>query len=185
MQRLDASAAGIICLTPENVDSPWLLFEAGALARKQSSVYTFLLDVTQSQVPAPLTIFQHTLADKSDVARLLRTINDQVRQLGENALGEQALARIFDKYWPDLEARLQEIAKQRPGPSAHARTEKGILEEILSTVRGLDLRQASIDPSATVEDVRERLAREAEELHDVDRMLRDLRGLLEERDLNN
>ena len=32
--RLAESDLGIICLTPDNLEEPWVLFEAGALAKK-------------------------------------------------------------------------------------------------------------------------------------------------------
>jgi hypothetical protein len=32
-KALDAMSVGIICLTPENVEKPWILFEAGALSK--------------------------------------------------------------------------------------------------------------------------------------------------------
>src|SRR5580700_539848 len=33
-RELDAATVGIICLTPENLTAPWVLFEAGALSKK-------------------------------------------------------------------------------------------------------------------------------------------------------
>jgi hypothetical protein len=35
--ELEKSDFGLICLTPENLASPWLLFEAGSLAKKEES----------------------------------------------------------------------------------------------------------------------------------------------------
>lgn len=32
-KQLEESNIGIICITPENIDSSWILFEAGALAK--------------------------------------------------------------------------------------------------------------------------------------------------------
>src|SRR5947209_19321189 len=46
-RQLKSSAAGILCLTPDNKDSPWLHFEAGALARsvKRKLVIPFAIDM--------------------------------------------------------------------------------------------------------------------------------------------
>ena len=46
--RLEEADVGIICLTPDNLDSRWLLFEVGALSKKlgKSRVCTYLLDLT-------------------------------------------------------------------------------------------------------------------------------------------
>ncbi len=32
-RELDETRVGIICLTPENLNAPWILFEAGALSK--------------------------------------------------------------------------------------------------------------------------------------------------------
>ena len=34
--RLDKNMVGVVCLTPENLNAPWLLFEAGALSKHVS-----------------------------------------------------------------------------------------------------------------------------------------------------
>jgi hypothetical protein len=42
---LEGAPAGLIVLTPENLISPWLLFEAGALSKKNDRVYTYLFNL--------------------------------------------------------------------------------------------------------------------------------------------
>src|ERR1041385_5391648 len=50
-QRLEKTHVGIICLTRDNMRSPWLLFEAGALAKMlDAKICTFLLDLTAADV---------------------------------------------------------------------------------------------------------------------------------------
>jgi hypothetical protein len=64
--ELEHSQVGIVCLTPENLNSSWLLFEAGALSKIQESSFicTLLYDLEPSTVVGPLGQFQHTLATK-------------------------------------------------------------------------------------------------------------------------
>ena len=66
---LEGTHFGIICLTPDNLDSPWIHYEVGALSKetKDSSIWTFLLQLKPSDVRQPLGKFQHTLAQKIDV----------------------------------------------------------------------------------------------------------------------
>ena len=53
--HLEESRVGIICLTPENIDSAWILFEAGALSKtvNQTFVCPYLVDLNlpMSKVP--------------------------------------------------------------------------------------------------------------------------------------
>ena len=37
--QLEESKVGIICLTPENLEAPWILFEAGALSKSLEKTY--------------------------------------------------------------------------------------------------------------------------------------------------
>lgn len=67
--RLEVARLCIICITPENVRSPWLYFEAGAIAGKRADtrVCTYLIGVGPAQLASgPLGQFQATLADKAD-----------------------------------------------------------------------------------------------------------------------
>src|SRR5947209_2677734 len=59
--KLEKSRVGIVCLTPENLDERWILFEAGALSKtKDAYVCTLLLDVKPIDVKEPLSQFHHT-----------------------------------------------------------------------------------------------------------------------------
>src|SRR5215203_3580327 len=61
IQRLLKARAGIICLTDENKDSPWLLFEAGALTRS-ARLYLYLIDLQNTELAGPLAQFETTRA---------------------------------------------------------------------------------------------------------------------------
>jgi hypothetical protein len=74
--QLQESSIGIICVTPENRESSWLLFESGALSKSIGTyVCTYLLDLTPSDLPWPLAMFQTTEARKEETQKLLHTIN--------------------------------------------------------------------------------------------------------------
>ena len=55
--RLQGMKVGIVCLTPENMDAPWILYEAGALSKTiddKMRLCTYLLGGLQFQdVKAP------------------------------------------------------------------------------------------------------------------------------------
>ena len=59
-KELADSNFGIICVTRENVGSPWVLFEAGALAKTMqgSRVIPLLLDLEFTDITGPLAQFQ-------------------------------------------------------------------------------------------------------------------------------
>ncbi len=130
--ELEQSDFGILCLTLENFESPWLLFEAGAIAKKfgTSKVVPYLIDLLPPQSErSPLAQFQHVRADRSGTYRLVETINN----LRENA---KSMERPFGKWWPDLEQTLAALPAAKPDPSV-TQSERQLLEQVLRRVEGL------------------------------------------------
>ena len=60
-RALQETHYGILCMTPENLTAPWILFEAGALSKnvEYGRVCAYLLDVSLVDLPRPLGQFQH------------------------------------------------------------------------------------------------------------------------------
>lgn len=138
-RKLESSDFGIVCLTPENLQSDWLLFEAGALSKKvnDARVCTYLLDLKPSDVTGPLAKFQHTTATKEDTQTLLDTLNVA---LGEQRLDASRFRPTFEQWWPELERRLAIAQTQTIVASAAGRRTEDKIDEILLTVRALDSR---------------------------------------------
>ena len=111
---LARSELAILCLTPENLNSPWLLFEAGAVAKHDGSrVWTLLFDLAYTDVKDPLSQFQHTIADREDIGKLVRSVN---KQLGASSLPPERLEKAFGNWWPALEAKLRSIPPFEDAP---------------------------------------------------------------------
>ena len=133
--ELDNSDIGIICLTKENLNKPWILFESGALSKNfdKSRVCTLLFDVETTDLTGPLTIFQNTCFRKEDFKKLVKSINNAG---GDSKLEESILDEVFDMWWPRLEEQVNQIlqAHQNVDEGDH-RTERDLLEEILELTR--------------------------------------------------
>ncbi|MBI3546848.1 MAG: toll-Interleukin receptor [Gammaproteobacteria bacterium] len=131
---------GILCLTPENLAAPWLLFEAGALSKAldQAKVSPFLIGVSKADVKGPLAQFQMTEPTREDVKKLVSTINNSQPDK-DQSLPAAKLDAAFDKWWPDLEGHISTLTKEAAAPAAAVpvRADRDILEEILNTTRGL------------------------------------------------
>ncbi|MCB4787066.1 toll/interleukin-1 receptor domain-containing protein [Delftia sp. Lp-1] len=111
-KQLQDSTVGIICLTRENLNSAWILFEAGALAKglETSRVCTLLIDLPVSEVTGPLSQFNHTPVDKQSVEKLINSINQQLASPVDGV----TLRKTFEVFWPDLEKRIAEIIAVTP-----------------------------------------------------------------------
>jgi len=133
---LEKSDLAIICLTPENLKSPWLLFEAGAIAKHaESRVWTYLFGLGYTDVKDPLSQFQHTAATKDDTKKLITTLN---HRLGEAGHAQDRLNKSFETWWPQLAERLNGIPQKSPTPTNPKDPIKNIAEmtgEILERPR--------------------------------------------------
>jgi hypothetical protein len=131
--ELETSQFGIICLTAENLEAPWIHFEAGALSKALQKAYVcpYLLGVAPEELHGPLVQFQATKAEKEETRKLIHTIN---HAQGNAALNEQKVNNAFDRWWDDLEKSLAIV----PGPEEGgqpARPERELIAEILELVR--------------------------------------------------
>lgn len=132
--KLQNSNCGLVCLTPDNLNNPWILYEAGSISKSlQSRTWTFLYNLRFSDVRGPLTRFQHTLQEESDVLKLMKSIN---HMLGEESLDEKRLFNQFKKWWPELENGLNNVKENVNMPiMAKKRENRELIEEILDLVR--------------------------------------------------
>lgn len=143
--QLSNTSIGIVCLTKENKNKPWILFESGALAKGLSSnrVCTFLIDLMPTDLENPLAQFNHTFPTRDSVWELVRTIN---LTLKESALKESILGKVFDTYWEQFEKDFKQIIQTTPEAEiATKRKDNDIMLDVLSTVRLLDKRLRSIE----------------------------------------
>ena len=133
-KELSNSQIGILCVTRDNIHSDWILFEAGALSKhlEKSHVCPVLFGITNTDLAGPLKQFQTTVFKKGDVLRLLGVINGQI---GENKLTQKTLDNVFEKWWPDLEEKIDRILAQVDEPEKPLRSDRELLEEILQLSR--------------------------------------------------
>jgi hypothetical protein len=76
--QLAETQVGILCLTTSNQQSPWMLFEAGALAKSLANTFVcpYLIGMDQNDIkPGPLVQFQTKRADENGTWELLKTLN--------------------------------------------------------------------------------------------------------------
>jgi hypothetical protein len=113
-KKLEAAIAGIVVLTADNQSAPWLLFESGALSKKNERVYTYLYGLEKGYVAEPLGHFNHTSAGFDETLKMVKSIN---RQLENQAIEEERMVKAFRQNWPEFESKL----KQMPESSVPAR----------------------------------------------------------------
>jgi TIR domain len=131
---LERARFGVICLTPENTEAPWLLFEAGALARSldESRVCPYVYGMDKSSVQLPIGQFHSEHADRQGTRALLASINEQ---LGDDRVPADRLERAFATWWPTLEERLSTLPKSVSVVAP--RTSADMLVELINTTRSM------------------------------------------------
>lgn len=106
--ELGNSTYGILCVTSDNINSPWLNFEAGALAKNMdmSFVNSFLFNIKRSEVCGPILQFQSTIFEKDDIYKLVKSLNAAG---GESKLNDDILSATFNVWYSSLETNLNNI----------------------------------------------------------------------------
>jgi len=139
-EELEESSFGVICVTQDNMEAPWVNFEAGALSKTfgKSRVVPFLFNVKRSELQGPLLQFQSAIYEKDDIHKLVMSLNGSLPDTEQ--LEEARLAKVFEVWWPELKRQLDSLPREQagqtegetesqPGPS------NAILEELLELAR--------------------------------------------------
>lgn len=112
-QELEVSNYGILCLTKENINAPWVNFEAGALAKSMDAAFVtpFLFGLKGSDIDAssPLLQFQYASYNKSDILKLVKDIYAATKS---TVLDDLRLTRTFENWWPDLDEKFKTLQKR-------------------------------------------------------------------------
>lgn len=124
---LGEATSCIVCVTKENVRSPWIYYETGAIAGKKQDVLVcpYLLGVGVSMIAdGPLSQFQCTEATKSDTLALIRSMNRALAPPHDDGL----LCGNFESKWPEFEQELRRLLEiEVAAPADFVESEADIL----------------------------------------------------------
>lgn len=139
---LENASFGILCVTPENQEAPWLIFEAGALSRSinQAAVVPIIIGMGPADLKSPLSQFQLVENDKSGILKLLNSINQAL----PSKLPAERIQRIFETWWPFLEKTTNALINPPEGTTPPPqRTEREMIEELLELARATNKQSVS------------------------------------------
>jgi len=133
-KELEQSKLGIFIYTKDNLDSQWMLFEAGAISKTldSSKVCPILFGLDNSDFKGPLTQFQTSQFQKTDFKKLVYSINNS---LSDQKLEEKVLDEVFEMWWPKLENKVGKILETNKVSNTAVRNDRELLEEILAITR--------------------------------------------------
>jgi RNA polymerase sigma factor (sigma-70 family) len=137
---LNETDFGIVCVTRDNQHKPWLMFEAGALAKRLESarLVPIYFDVSPAEITGPLEAFQGRSLDEEGLKRLVRDIS----AAREEPLDVEQVDTLFEALWPQLKKMIDEAASQsRPAAAPH-RSTQDMLEELVERTRRIERSQS-------------------------------------------
>ena len=135
--ELENSNFGIICVTPENLSSEWILFEAGALSKsmQDGKVIPLLFGLELSDISGPLAQFQAKKADQEGLMEVAKAMN----KVSDSKTSNDIVKQLVPALWGNLEESISRIP-DAPSSDKHMRPQTEILEELVAGVRGLNSR---------------------------------------------
>jgi TIR domain len=135
--ELESANFGVICITPENLNADWILFEAGALSKsmQEAKVVPLLFDLDYGDISGPLAQFQAKKLDRDGVREVVNSVNKCV----EKPTSDDVVQKRFESLWTSLEESLKQVPAREP-TEKNRRSQSQILEDLVSTVRSLEMK---------------------------------------------
>ena len=132
-KQFDSVKFAIVCVTSDNMTSPWLNFESGAVSNAigKPNVCPLLLDLAPADLTGPLASFQAARCSQADVLKLVQSMNKQL----PTKLSDERLQYAFGRWWPEFERGLEDGKKIGPEAKPKPRETNEIVRETLLLVR--------------------------------------------------
>lgn len=144
--RLQDTNFGILAITPESVNEPWLVYEAGAISKMSGAKLVPVVMGVDKAIIGPLGQFQARDVSREDLLVLCRDVN---LACGSAAIPESRVSKQFDRCWDEVESALAEVSKIADATGTVApgarRESPEMVEEILLRVRAMQ--QAPSEPA--------------------------------------
>lgn len=123
---------GLIFITPENKQSPWIHYEAGCLIKdlEKDRVVPILFGLRKEDIAPPISMFQMIEFSKESSLNLLKQINEGT----PNPLSFETLNELFLTFFPKIEKEISTTMNIQ-FPSKTSRPTGEILDEILLLTR--------------------------------------------------
>lgn len=135
--QLEGSNYGVFCVTPDNQNSPWLNFEAGAISRDTngSHVTPVAISFDKAEIDGPLKGYESVNLDKEGFMELVESINGSLT----TAAPIEAIRTSAERFWPDILGELEDRPRgNKPAPKFDP---DDAIREIRDTVRDMSRRQ--------------------------------------------
>ncbi|MER8862544.1 toll/interleukin-1 receptor domain-containing protein [Mesorhizobium sp. M0751] len=178
-QNLESTNFGLLVLTSENAQSPWVNFEAGALSKSlvHGHVIPLLCGMAEVNIPSsPLRQFQHAKVEKEEMLRVVQDINQGCNR----ALTDEKVTTAFEKWWPDFSESYSKINLKPAKPQKEkdqAELNETVLEALgsimsdLNSIRGEFrqqrhiIRRMDVERSSQANSLANALSRYGPEVH--------------------
>ncbi|WP_412162284.1 toll/interleukin-1 receptor domain-containing protein [Curtobacterium flaccumfaciens] len=154
--HLNTAKYGIVCVTPDNTEAPWLYFEAGAISRQTgepvSRVSPLAIDMSKETLPSPLQGYNAIDLNEDGFVKMVKSIHETIKSPAPWPTIEDA-ARY---HWSLMEPKFKDMpSSATPAPAFD-------LQEAIIEIRGM-LRDLAKSGNA----------RRARESRAVDNVIRD------------
>ena len=126
---------GLVFVTPENIEAPWINFEAGALTKNlKSRVIPIIFESEVSILnQGPLKQFQsQKQLDEDSIRDLIKSINSA--ESDPHRLSNERVDRSFNMWWPELKQKLSAVPDVPNKDSEHEEDENTFDKQALVTI---------------------------------------------------
>jgi len=106
--HLSHASVGIICITPENAEAPWLMYEAGVLHGIGAEVCPLVYGLLPEAGPEPIRNLQAKTLDRDGIWGVVNLLNSK---LPAGGLPPKPLELSFNDAWPMIEGKLDDFLR--------------------------------------------------------------------------